>query len=151
MAGLGRKGSHPDFVAAGLFIGAGLMGVWQGAELDIGEAASMGPGYFPLVLSLLLLLIGVLVFVKGVRSGHEPLARTRLRPVIAVLVAIAGFALLAKFAGFILAAVWLMAVASLADPESQWRQVVLSTVVLTLFTVLVFIVGLGMQIPLWPF
>ena len=64
---------------------------------------------------------------------------------------IVGFAFIAATLGFVAASVWLLVVGSFADRESRWREVILLTAGLTAFGALVFIVGLGVQMPLWPF
>lgn len=47
--------------------------------------------------------------------------------------------------------IWLLVIGSLADQESRWREIAISTVVLTIFGALVFIYGLGVQMPILPF
>ena len=45
----------------------------------------------------------------------------------------------------------LLLVGSIADRDSRLREVILLTGGLTAFGALVFIVGLGVQMPIWPF
>ena len=62
-----------------------------------------------------------------------------------------GFALAAEYAGFIVAAAGLVIFGSMADREWRLREVLISSVVLTLFGVLVFIYGLDVQMRVGPF
>ena len=50
---------HPkDFFAGLIFIGFGLVAVIIGSNYSLGTAARMGPGYFPRILGILLILLG---------------------------------------------------------------------------------------------
>lgn len=145
------QGSRPDYLAAAMFIGAGAVALWEGRELDVGSLSEMGSGYLPRVLSLLLIAVGAAIALIGVRRPRELLGHVRWRPVVAILLAVGGFAVLARPAGFVLASVWLVSVASLADADSRFREVAISSAVLTLFTTLLFVTALGVQIKLGPF
>ncbi|WP_201836141.1 tripartite tricarboxylate transporter TctB family protein [Microvirga zambiensis] len=148
---LGRKGNHPDLLAGMIFIVVGALGLWAGRDLRMGTAAMMGPGYLPLIVSGLILLIGLAVTIMGLLRSREPLGVVRLRPLLIILVAVGGFAYAAGSLGFVIAAAWLIGIGSLADPESRLREIAASIVVLTIFGILVFIVGLGVQMQLGPF
>jgi hypothetical protein len=148
---LGRKGNHPDLLAGLIFIVIGALGLWAGRDLRMGTAAMMGPGYLPLIVSGLILVIGLGVTIMGLLRSNEPLGVVRLRPLLIILVAVGGFAYAAGSLGFVVAAAWLIGVGSLADPESRLREIAASIVVLTIFGILVFIVGLGVQMQLGPF
>lgn len=147
----GRTGNHPDLLAGLVFIVVGALGLWAGRDLRVGAAAMMGPGYLPLIISSLIVFIGLIVTVMGLVRDNERLDVIRLRPLLIILVAVAGFAYAAESLGFILAAIWLIGVGSMADRETRLREVAASIVVLTTFGILVFIVGLGVQMKLGPF
>lgn len=72
-------------------------------------------------------------------------------PLVIIFAAVVGFAFVAEFFGFVAASVWLLLVGSIADHDSKLREVILLTAGLTAFGALVFIVGLGVQMPIWPF
>lgn len=148
---LGRSGNQPDLLAGLIFIVVGALGLWVGRDLKMGTAAMMGPGYLPLIVSALILLIGLGVTIMGLLRSREPLGVVRLRPLLIILVAVAGFAYAAGSLGFIIAAAWLIGIGSLADPETRLREIAASIVVLTVFGILVFIIGLGVQMQLGPF
>ncbi len=146
----GRKGTRPDLLAGLVFIAVGALGLYAGRDLRMGAAAMMGPGYLPTIVSSLILLIGAVVTAMGLLRSTEALDPVRLRPLLIILVAVAGFAFAAEYLGFVIASAWLIGVASMADREARPREVLASIVVLTLFGILVFIVGLGVQMPLGP-
>lgn len=148
---MAQKGNQPDLLAGLIFIFIGALGLWGGRDLTMGEAASMGSGYLPQIVSGLILLIGLGVAVTGVVRSGESLGVIRLRPLLVILVAVAGFAYAAGSLGFIIAVAWLIGIGSLADSESRLREIAASMVVLTIFGILVFILGLGVQMKLGPF
>jgi hypothetical protein len=146
----GRTGDRPDFLTAALFVGFGALGLWAGRDLTMGTASAMGPGYLPRVICWLLIIIGVTVGGFGAIRAREDITKPKLRPLAIILAAVVGFAFVAEFFGFVAAAVWLLLVGSIADRESRLREVILLTAGLTAFGALVFIVGLGVQMPIWP-
>ena len=146
-----QKGNQPDLLSGLIFIFIGALGLWGGRVLEMGEAAAMGPGYLPQVVSGLILLIGLGVTIMGLLRSGETLGVLRLRPLLVILVAVSGFAYAAGSLGFIIAVAWLIGIGSLADSEHRLREIAASIVVLTLFGILVFILGLGVQMKLGPF
>ena len=72
------------------------------------------------------------------------------RPLIVITLAIVGFAFAATHLGFVLASLWLVIAGALADPGGKWSQTLMLAAGLTLFGALVFVYGLGVQVPLWP-
>ena len=53
--------SQKDFWSGLMFMAAGIAFAWGATNYAIGEGARMGPGYFPLMLGILLTLIGLFV------------------------------------------------------------------------------------------
>lgn len=148
---LTKKGNQPDLLAGLIFIVIGALGFWGGRGLEMGEAASMGPGYLPRVASGLILLIGLGVTIAGLMRSGEALETIRLRPLLVILIAVAGFAYAAGSLGLVIALAWLIGIGSLADSESRLREIAISIVALTIFSIVVFVFGLGVQIKLGPF
>ena len=132
-------------------IGLGALGLWAGRDLRFGSPAMMGPGFLPDVICGLLIAIGGYVLLKGLTRAYEPIGESNIRPLLILVVAIAGFAFMSETLGFVVSTIWLLVTGSLADQESRWREIAISTVLLTLFGALVFIYGLGVQMPILPF
>jgi hypothetical protein len=59
------KNARKDFGAGAVFIGFGLAFAVTASTYDVGSGLRMGPGYFPLVLGGLLVLLGLLIALKG--------------------------------------------------------------------------------------
>lgn len=144
-------GSRPDLLAGAIFIAVGALGLWAGRGLAMGTTAAMGPGYLPFAVSAFIVAIGLAITAVSFAAPRQDVDPVRLRPVLIIIVAIAGFAYLAEYFGFVVASAWLIGAASMADRDTRLVEVLVSIVGLTLFGAAVFIVGLGVQIRLWPF
>ncbi len=140
----------PDILAGCVMIFLGALGLWAGRDLSFGTPAMMGPGFLPRSLCVIIALIGAVVLIKALTEPHEALDAINPKPLIILVVGIAGFAFAAESLGFVVATIWLLVVGSLADPESRWREIFISTAVLTTLGALLFIYGLGVQMPIWP-
>jgi len=135
--------------AAFLFFLAGVALVGT-RTLTIGTAASMGPGYVPRALAWIILAFGVSIGVGSLLAPRRPLPAVNLRPLGSVLVSLAAFALLLPKGGLVLATLGTMACATFATADYRWRESVVFAVVITAFTVLLFVNGLGLPLSVWP-
>jgi Tripartite tricarboxylate transporter TctB family len=84
---------HPkDFFAGLIFIGFGLAAIIIGSNYSLGTAARMGPGYFPRILGIVLLLLGL----RAIVAGAQDQGRTSSGMALAadVVIAAAGLLLL---------------------------------------------------------
>ncbi|MDD2867015.1 tripartite tricarboxylate transporter TctB family protein [Neomegalonema sp.] len=62
-----------DLLAGLMFVAFGLIfGLTSWFDLDLGTARRMGPGYFPLLLSGVLLLLGLIIILASTRRQGEP-------------------------------------------------------------------------------
>ena len=116
-------------------------------------SAHPGAGYFPLGLSVLLVLLGAFVLFKSLTIesvGGDPIGGFAWRPLAIIVGAIVLFGLMLERFGLALTVPVLIIIASLAGDEFHWKGVLLNAVVLTFFSWLVFIAGLKLTIPLWP-
>jgi len=138
-----------DVWAGLLFAAFGVAGLILGADLALGTARRMGPGYMPQGLSWLLVVIGALVVLRGVLAGHEAVEAMRLRPFVGVLAGGIAFALLIEPAGILLASAGAITGAALADGESRWSEVIALAVAAMALCAGLFVYLLGLPMPLW--
>lgn len=150
-AGADGKRDLPDLLAGGVMIGIGAIGLLASRDLAFGTPAMMGPGFLPRVMCGLLIAIGAFVLLKGIVKPSMAMGLVNVKPLLILVAAIAGFAFMSETLGFVVATAWLLVVGSLADQESRWREIVISTVILTVAGALVFVEGLGVQMPILPF
>lgn len=142
---------NQDLLAGGLFLLLGVGASLSSLSYALGTVRRMGPGYFPLLLGLLLAGLGVALMVQAWRKGTiEPVEWGSLKPPLFVLGGLALFGLTLSTAGFVVANALFIGVTSYAGREFRLREAVLLATILTGMAVLVFVIGLNLQIPLWP-
>jgi len=56
-----KIGSQKDFLSGLMFSGVGIAFAWGASGYSLGTGARMGPGYFPLMLGVILALLGMLI------------------------------------------------------------------------------------------
>lgn len=132
-----------------LFMLVGLFFAIQSANLEIGTAFRMGPGYFPLVLSAILIALGAVIFVSALRYASEPIGAVAWRGMAFILVAPIVFGLLLRGLGFIPSIFITALVAGFASSRMRPLYAAVIAAALTLFTTLVFIRGLGLPFRLF--
>jgi hypothetical protein len=145
--------SQRDFFSGLLFVVVGVVFAIGASTYPLGTSANPGAGYFPLILSVLMALVGAIVLFKSLTietEGGDPIGAIAWRPLIVIVVAIAVFGFSINRLGLVISVPVLIAIASLAGNEFKWLGVVVNALVLTVFTWLVFVVGLKLTIPMWP-
>jgi len=131
--------SSASMVAAAGSIAIGVTAVAISSGYTIGTARSMGPGYFPLMLGLLMLVAGTGIALFEARSlAQKPLVRAPL----AILSAIAAFALIIERFGLAPAVLAAVLISSAARPDFSLRRALIVGIGMSIFTVLLFKYGL---------
>jgi hypothetical protein len=142
---------HPkDFFAGLLFIAFGIAAVVIGSNYALGTAARMGPGYFPRILGLLLIALGLALALRALRLNGPPVPRFVWRPTVIVLASVAIFGLIVNVAGVVVSTIFLIVAASAASHEFRFRESLVSGAALAVLAVGVFVIGLKLQLPIWP-
>ena len=150
MPGRIRIRDQKDFLAGLIYILLGA-GFGLGAlSYRMGDAARMGPGYFPRALGMLLIAIGGVIAAQALRVAGPRFPRWPWRPTIVVLGSVVLFGAIVERSGLALSTVVLVFLASAASAEFRPREALVSAVVLAVLAVLVFAVGLQVQLPTWP-
>lgn len=140
-----------DFWTGLLFGGFGLfVSLYAATHYQIGSAVRMGPGYFPTVIGALVAVLGLALMATSLRTAGPRLPRLVWRPVLLVLVSGVVFGYLLKPLGLVLATALLVVMSALGGHEFGWREALILGAVLAIFSVGVFVYGLGLPFPLWP-
>lgn len=137
-----RLKSPQDFGAGVMFLLIGLGGLWFGRELEAGSASDMGPGYFPRLVSIGLLVFGVVFAARGVVIDGPAIEASRLRPTLLILAAISSFGFLIEPAGLAATTAAVVILSAIASKEADWRETVALALFMAVFCVAVFIYGL---------
>jgi hypothetical protein len=145
--------SQRDFWSGLMFLVVGVAFAWGATEYSFGTSAHPGPGYFPFGLGIMLALLGAFVLFKALTlesEGGDPIGPIAWRPLIVIVAAIAFFGVALPRLGLACTLPLLIALSALAGDEFRWRDVLVSSVVLTVGSWALFIWGLKLTIPLWP-
>ncbi len=145
--------SEKDFWAGLIFVFVGVGFAWGALNYSFGSSARPGPAYFPFGLGLLLALLGVIEVFKALTfevEGGGKIGPWPLKQAALILFAVALFGALLPKLGMLIALPVLIGVGSLASGEFRIKEVVINSVLLTVFCWLIFIKGLGLTIPLLP-
>ncbi len=135
-----------DLATGVLFIALGGFAIIYGWRYAIGTTARMGPGYFPLLISSGLVLVGVILVLRSLLASGDALGKIGWRPLLLVLAGVLAFGLLIDRIGLLVAGVLLIVAARLADRDLRPVETAVLAVVLTLATGTVFLYGLGLPI-----
>lgn len=142
--------SPKDFWAGVLFIVFGLLAVLIAREYPLGTAARMGPGYFPRGLGILMIALGAILALRALRINGTKIVFGSPKPLLIVLGSVILFALAAPLLGLVVATIVLIVVSSMADQEYRWKESLIASLILAVFTIAAFSWGLKLQLPIWP-
>nr|WP_052182880.1 tripartite tricarboxylate transporter TctB family protein [Rhizobium sp. YS-1r] len=137
-------------VLLGLFFSViGAVSAWIACSYPFGTSSRMGPGYFPIIVSSLLLFTGLLVLFRARLAGSGSIPTIRWRPLVLVPVAILIFGLMMEKLGLPLAVLLLVILSAAASVKFRldWKAFAGSLVFAGLCSV-VFVELLGLPIPI---
>lgn len=153
--------SQKDFFAGLMYLVVGGSFAIGATEYSIGTGARMGPGYFPLILGVILSLIGLVIAfnatIKGTEDG-DPIGKWAWRQVFFVLAANFAFGILLvgipawgiPAFGLIVAIYALVLIASCARVGVNFKESLVLATVLAVGSYAVFVWALSLQFPVWP-
>ena len=143
--------SPRDFWAGLMFIAFGLFFVVVAQmNYQMGTAVRMGPGYFPTVLGGLLAVLGAVVLFGAFTIEGTPVPKFHFRPLLFILASSLAFAYLLKPLGLVLATAALIFISAYGGHEFKFKEVAILTVLLVIFSVVVFVKGLTLPFPICP-
>ncbi|MCW5256065.1 tripartite tricarboxylate transporter TctB family protein [Verminephrobacter aporrectodeae] len=153
--------SQKDFFAGLMFLGVGTAFAWGATTYNMGSGARMGPGYFPLLLGILLALVGAVITFKATiveTPDGERIGQWAWRPLFFILAANFAFGILLgglpslgiPALGLIAGIYGLTFISSLAGSEFNARAVFVLATVLAIGSYVAFVWALKLQFPVWP-
>jgi hypothetical protein len=145
-----RIRNKQDVLAGLLFAAIGAVTVIAALDYPFGTSRNIGPGYFPVMLGCVLVLLGGAIAFKGLALTAEPVGALAVRPLILVTAAVVAFGLLIRPTGLAVATVALVVISSLAGREFSLLRVVLLSIGLVALSAGIFIYLLGLPMSLWP-
>ena len=153
--------SQKDFFSGLMFMGIGVAFAWGATTYNVGEGARMGPGYFPLMLGILMTILGIFITFKALVievEGGDKIGQWAWKPLIFIILAnlifgvlLAGLPVIKLPAfGMIVAIYALTFIASMAEPGWKFKTTFILATVLAVGSYLAFVVLLKLQFPVWP-
>ena len=142
--------SPTDAVMGVLLAVIGAAGVYLCSRLSMGTAVRMGPGYFPTLVSWILIGFGVLIFARSFVIEGAVIEGGRARPLVLVLASVLAFTLGIEHLGLAGTIVLVVAIAAAGSADSKTWEVAIAAVVLAAFSCGLFIGLLGLPMKAFP-
>jgi Tripartite tricarboxylate transporter TctB family len=140
---------NPKDIGAGLLLGAiGLFfaaNAWS--SLRIGQAVSMGPGYFPVVLGSILVIFAIVIALGGVNKDREHFGAVPWRGIALVLGGVIFFAITGRDLGLAPSLVVATFMAAMSPDTAKPLQSAVLSVAMTAFCLVIFVWALGLPYP----
>lgn len=135
-----------DLWAGLLFVALGLAFLVGSFSLNIGTALRMGPGYAPLVLSIVLIGLGAIILGTALKPKGLEIGPVAWRGLLFILPAPILFGLAARPLGFVPAVFLAALIASFASPRMRPAGALLLALAVTVFSTAVFSYALGLPL-----
>ncbi|MFN5350638.1 MAG: tripartite tricarboxylate transporter TctB family protein [Polaromonas sp.] len=153
--------SQKDFFSGLLFMSVGAAFAWGATKYSVGTGARMGPGYFPLMLGVLLAVLGSVITFKSLvveTAGGDKIGSWAWKPLIFIILANLSFGVLLAglpsiklpAMGMIVGIYALTFIASMAEPGWKVKNTFLLATILAIGSYIAFVVVLKLQFPVWP-
>jgi putative tricarboxylic transport membrane protein len=139
----------PKYLAAGCcLILVALFITWTGSALDSGTLRSIGPGFLPRVIAVLLAVIGLGLVIAAFAMRGDPIGRWPWRAPLFITLGIVAFAYTIRLVGLTVAGPLVVFIGGIASPEIRAKELAIVAVVLTVLCVALFRYALGLPIPI---
>jgi Tripartite tricarboxylate transporter TctB family len=153
--------SQKDFFSGLMFTVVGATFAYGATNYSIGSGGRMGPGYFPLLLGVILAILGSAIMFKALvveTQTGDKIGKWAWKPLFFIIAANLLFGVLLgglpsvgiPALGLIAAIFGVTIVASLAGDTFKLKEVLILSVVLSIGSYLAFIKLLNLQFPVWP-
>ena len=147
-----RQVDYRDLIGGGLILLAGAGAMYHSlTAFNLGTLARMGPGYFPAIVSGLLMLCGIAFIIPALfRAGAMP--TVEWRPLFWISLSVLAFALLLMPFGMVPAIIVQTILAGISDSKLSWKGAIVLAVGVAVGATLIFKTGLGLIVPVfaWP-
>ena len=153
--------SRKDFFSGLMFLFVGIAFAWGSTNYTIGSGARMGPGYFPLMLGIVMVILGAALTMNALiveTETGDPVGKWAWKPLVFIIVANLAFGVLLgglpsiglPAMGLIVAIYVLVIVGSMAGSQFKILPTVILATVLAIGSYVAFIWALKLQMQVWP-
>lgn len=142
---------NSTFWAGALLCAIGVAAAIAAPQYRLGTLPQMGPGYFPLVLGVLLALLGAVTCAQAItKGGGQRLITPPWRQLVCIPLSVVVFASLIERAGMVAAVIAAVLIACLGGHRFRPVEAIVSAVVLAVLTSILFVRLLGLPVPIVP-
>ena len=153
--------SQKDFFSGLMFTVVGASFAYGATQYNIGSGGRMGPGYFPLLLGVILAILGAIIMFKALvveTQDGEKIGKWAWKPLFFIIAANLLFGVMLGGLpsiglppmGLIAGVFALTIVASLAGDSFKLKEVLVLSTILSIGSYLAFVMLLKLQFPVWP-
>ncbi len=153
--------SQKDFFSGLMFMAVGGAFAWGATTYNVGVGARMGPGYFPLMLGVLLTVLGMVITFKALvveTVGGDKIGKWAWKPLFFIIganvlfgICLGGIPPLGlKPLGLMVGIYVVTFVASMAEAGWKVKNTALLATVLAVLSYVAFVKLLKLQFPVWP-
>ncbi len=140
--------NQKDFYSGLMYAVLGIAALIIARKYNMGSSVRMGPGYFPTMLGALMTIVGVISIVRSFFGQPVRVAPFAWKEIILVLGGVVVFGLIVRGAGLGLSLTILVMISARASPNYKLGSALMLAIAASLFSVLVFVKGLGLPFPI---
>ncbi|CZT37635.1 tripartite tricarboxylate transporter TctB family protein [Rhizobium pusense] len=139
-----------DFGIGAIYLALGLAGFIIARDYSFGSAGRMGPGYFPTIISSLLIVFGLVTLGRGILRDGAQVGDINWKGLGLVTLSVCAFGFLLERAGLAIALSLLVLISAAASERFRLEgRAILGLLALVVFCVVVFVEGLGLPMPIF--
>ena len=153
--------SQKDFFSGLMFMGIGGAFAWGATAYSLGTGARMGPGYFPMLLGVMMAILGAVITFNSLvieRAGGDKIGKWAYKPLVFIIAANLIFgvclgglpSIKLPAMGMIVGIYALTFIASMAEAGWKYKQTFILATVLAVISYVAFVLILKLQFPVWP-
>ena len=144
-----------------MFMGIGGAFAWGATAYSLGTGARMGPGYFPMLLGVMMTVLGAVITFHSLvieRAGGDKIGKWAYKPLVFIIAANLIFgvclgglpSIKLPAMGMIVGIYALTFIASMAEAGWKYKQTFILATVLAVISYVAFVLILKLQFPVWP-
>ena len=137
-----------DFWTGVIYIVVGSAALIISRDYGMGTAVKMGPAYFPSILGVLLMVIGIISVLRSFLKSGSPIGVVAWKGLVLIVVSTLLFGMIVRGAGLIIALPLLVIISASASARFSWKHSLAEAAGITVFCIVVFLKGLGVPLPI---
>ena len=151
MGGLFSKGLSKDLLAGLIFVGFGLAFGYASLTYEVGHALRMGPGYFPLVLSVIIVALGAIILVQAAAAPPDetPIGGAPWLALVLIMGGLIFFGFTVRGLGLVPALFVTTFVSAISSKQTGVVGALFIAAFLTVISVVIFVWSLGLPLRLF--